>query len=87
MALCDMSLTDLLGELRRDPWPVPQGKRSVRSTGAALSVAIGLLEVRSVIQLHQSLNLFCNLDTLSKYWCSNNAILCWSVYTRTWNHH
>ena len=40
-----MSLTDLLGELQRDPWPVPQGKRALRSTGAALSVAIGLLEV------------------------------------------
>lgn len=30
---CDMSLTDLLGELQRDPWPVSQGKRSLRSTG------------------------------------------------------
>ena len=45
MSVCDMSLTDLLGDLRRDSWPVPQGKRSVRWTGAALSVAIGLLEV------------------------------------------
>ncbi|KAL0270106.1 UNVERIFIED_CONTAM: hypothetical protein PYX00_007623 [Menopon gallinae] len=41
---CDMSLTDLLGELQRDPWPVPTGKRSLRSTGVALSVAVGLLE-------------------------------------------
>lgn len=41
---CDMSLTDLIGELQRDPWPVPQGKRPLRSTGAALSIAIGLLE-------------------------------------------
>ncbi|KAJ3649580.1 hypothetical protein Zmor_021315 [Zophobas morio] len=41
---CDMSLTDLIGELQRDPWPVGQGKRSLRSTGAALSIAIGLLE-------------------------------------------
>ncbi|KAG7268728.1 hypothetical protein CRUP_012872 [Coryphaenoides rupestris] len=40
----DMNLTDLLGELQRDPWPVPQGKRSLRSTGVALSVAVGLLE-------------------------------------------
>jgi len=40
-----MSLTDLLGELQRDPWPVQQGKRALRSTGAALSIAIGLLEV------------------------------------------
>ncbi|XP_049804663.1 protein transport protein Sec23A isoform X2 [Schistocerca nitens] len=42
---CDVSLTDMLGELQRDPWPVPQGKRSLRSTGVALSVAVGLLEV------------------------------------------
>lgn len=40
-----MSLTDLLGELEHDPWPVQQGKRPLRSTGAALSVAVGLLEV------------------------------------------
>ncbi|XP_072284650.1 protein transport protein Sec23A [Pyxicephalus adspersus] len=40
----DMNLTDLLGELQRDPWPVPQGKRPLRSSGAALSIAVGLLE-------------------------------------------
>jgi hypothetical protein len=45
---CDMSLTDLLGELQRDPWSVAQGKRSLRSTGVALSIAVGLLEVRNV---------------------------------------
>merc|ERR1719277_2973790 len=38
-----MSLTDL-GELQRDPWPVSTGKRPLRSTGVALSVAVGLLE-------------------------------------------
>ncbi|PNF42856.1 Protein transport protein Sec23A [Cryptotermes secundus] len=42
--ICDMNLTDLLGELQRDPWPVAQGKRSLRSTGVALSIAVGLLE-------------------------------------------
>lgn len=41
---CDMILTDLLSELQRDPWPVPQGKRPLRSTGAAMSIAVGLLE-------------------------------------------
>ena len=40
-----MSLTDLLGELQRDPWPVAQGKRPLRSSGVALSIAVGLLEV------------------------------------------
>ncbi|XP_052835202.1 protein transport protein Sec23A isoform X2 [Drosophila gunungcola] len=41
---CDAALGDLLSELQRDPWPVPQGKRYLRSTGAALSIAVGLLE-------------------------------------------
>lgn len=41
---CDMALTDLLGELQKDPWPVPQGKRYLRATGTALSIAVGLLE-------------------------------------------
>jgi len=41
---CDMNLTDLLGEMQRDPWPVTQGKRPLRSTGVALSIAVGLLE-------------------------------------------
>lgn len=40
-----MNLTDLLGELQRDPWPVSQGKRPLRSTGVAMSIAVGLLEV------------------------------------------
>jgi len=42
---CDMVLTDLLGELQHDPWPVAQGKRPLRCIGTALSIAIGLLEV------------------------------------------
>ena len=41
---CDMSPTDLLGELQRDPWPVATGKRSLGSTGAARSIAVGVLE-------------------------------------------
>jgi protein transport protein SEC23 len=53
LSACDMSLTDLLGELQRDPWPVQQGRRPLRSTGAALSIAIGLLEVFN--QLKESL--------------------------------
>lgn len=49
---CDMSLTDLLGELQQDPWPVGTGKRPLRSTGVAMSIAVGLLEVQT-----QSLNI------------------------------
>ncbi|KAF4519071.1 hypothetical protein B566_EDAN001663 [Ephemera danica] len=41
---CEMSLSDLLSELQRDPWPVSQGKRALRATGTALSIAVGLLE-------------------------------------------
>lgn len=40
-----MALTDLLGELGRDPWPLGVGKRPLRSSGVALSLAVGLLEV------------------------------------------
>ena len=49
---CDMVLTDLLSELQRDPWPVAQGKRPLRSTGVALSIAVGLLEVVQLFVTH-----------------------------------
>jgi len=41
---CDMDLTDLLGELQADPWPVAADKRPLRSTGVALNIAVSLLE-------------------------------------------
>ncbi|CAH8429100.1 unnamed protein product [Schistosoma mattheei] len=44
MERCDGLITDLLTELQPDPWPVPQGKRPLRSVGTALSIAVGLLE-------------------------------------------
>lgn len=47
--MCDINITDILGELQRDPWPVHQGKRALRSTGVALSIAVGLLEVYSLL--------------------------------------
>ncbi|CAD5113540.1 DgyrCDS2702 [Dimorphilus gyrociliatus] len=40
----EMLLTDIIGQLQPDPWPVLQGKRSLRCSGAALSIAVGLLE-------------------------------------------
>jgi protein transport protein SEC23 len=58
VSACDMSLTDLLGELQRDPWPVQQAKRPLRSTGAALSVAIGLLEVFLFSKISTSIKYF-----------------------------
>lgn len=41
-------LQDILTDLRRDPWPVNTGKRPLRASGAALSIAIGLLEVNNI---------------------------------------
>ncbi|XP_015791364.1 protein transport protein Sec23A [Tetranychus urticae] len=42
---CGAVLSDILDQLNRDPWPTPQGKRSLRATGAALSIATSFLEV------------------------------------------
>lgn len=42
---CDMSITELMSQLQHDPWPVQTGKRPTRCTGAAISVAIGMMEV------------------------------------------
>ncbi|KAJ1532972.1 GTPase-activating protein S23 [Nowakowskiella sp. JEL0078] len=41
---CEFTLTSILEQLQRDPWPVANDKRSLRSTGVALSVAVGILE-------------------------------------------
>ncbi|EMC97458.1 hypothetical protein BAUCODRAFT_33174 [Baudoinia panamericana UAMH 10762] len=41
---CEFQLTNVLESLQKDPWPVANDKRSVRCTGVALSVAVGLLE-------------------------------------------
>jgi len=50
---CEFQLTGILESLTRDPWPVANDKRSLRCTGVALSVAIGLLEVfLSFIECH-----------------------------------
>lgn len=40
----EFQLTSILDNLSRDPWPVASDKRSLRCTGTALSVAIGILE-------------------------------------------
>ena len=41
---CEYQLTGILEQLQRDPWPVPSDRRAQRCTGAALGVAVGLLE-------------------------------------------
>ncbi|KAL1924493.1 uncharacterized protein VTP21DRAFT_4147 [Calcarisporiella thermophila] len=41
---CEFTLTSILENLQRDPWPVANDKRPQRCTGVAMSVAIGLME-------------------------------------------
>merc|ERR1711892_1223382 len=42
---CEQNIEDLINELQTDPWPVPQGKRALRSLGVAVSLATSLMEV------------------------------------------
>ena len=41
---CEFQLTSTIEQLQKDPWPVANDRRPTRCTGAALSVAIGLME-------------------------------------------
>lgn len=41
---CEFTLNSLLDDISRDAWPIGHDRRPFRCTGAALSVAIGLLE-------------------------------------------
>eukprot|EP00928_Gymnodinium_smaydae_P045645 TRINITY_DN30397_c0_g3_i1.p1 TRINITY_DN30397_c0_g3~~TRINITY_DN30397_c0_g3_i1.p1 ORF type:complete len:758 (+),score=148.71 TRINITY_DN30397_c0_g3_i1:98-2371(+) len=41
---CEFTLNSLLDDLSRDAWPIGHDRRPFRCTGAALSVAIGLIE-------------------------------------------
>ncbi|WFD34192.1 GTPase-activating protein S23 [Malassezia cuniculi] len=41
---CEYQLTSILEQLQRDPWPVASDKRAQRCTGAAVGIAVGLLE-------------------------------------------
>lgn len=40
----EFQLTKVLEALQKDPWPTASDRRSLRCTGVALSVAIGLME-------------------------------------------
>lgn len=40
----ELTFTSLLEDLQRDPYPVKNDRRPLRATGAALSVALGMLE-------------------------------------------
>ena len=41
---CELTLSNLIEGLTRDAWPVADGNRSTRATGAAIGVALGLME-------------------------------------------
>ncbi|EOD34942.1 secretory protein 23C [Emiliania huxleyi CCMP1516] len=41
----EFAISNVLSELRRDPWPVPSDSRPQRCTGAAASIAVSLLEL------------------------------------------
>ncbi|RUP42776.1 protein transport protein sec23 [Jimgerdemannia flammicorona] len=41
---CEFTLTSILENLQRDPWPVADDKRPQRCAGVAMSVAVGLME-------------------------------------------
>ena len=44
LAQCEFQLTTTIEQLQKDPWPVASDRRPTRCTGAALSVAVGLME-------------------------------------------
>ena len=44
MSDIEFTLTSLVEELQPDPWPIPPHRRALRGTGAAISVAVALLE-------------------------------------------
>jgi len=41
---CESIFKLVISQMQCDPWPVSQGKRAIRATGAAISIAISLLE-------------------------------------------
>ncbi|KAF8940552.1 protein transporter SEC23 [Dissophora ornata] len=41
---CEYTLSSVLEQLQRDPWPVTISRRPERCTGVAISIAVGLLE-------------------------------------------
>jgi len=44
LSQCEFQLTSTIEQLQKDPWPVANDRRPSRCTGAALSVAVGLME-------------------------------------------
>ena len=68
---CEFVLTSILENLQRDPWPVANDKRAERCTGVAMSVAVGLLEVRKErVKKKCLLTQVLYVDHLPQYGCS-----------------
>ena len=44
LAQCEFQLTSTIEQLQKDPWPGANDRRPTRCTGAALRVAVGLME-------------------------------------------
>ena len=42
---CEQIVTNLFDDLTQDPWPVPQGRRALRSTGAAMEISTAIAEL------------------------------------------
>jgi hypothetical protein len=80
---CEFQLTGILESLTRDPWPVASDKRPLRCTGVALSVAVGLLEVRwSCLSLIMSTDMRTS-DNLPQYGGTYHALCWWRRNRRT----
>jgi len=44
LAQCEFQLTSTIEQLQKDPWPVANDRRPARCTGAAMNIAIGIME-------------------------------------------
>ena len=44
IAEAEFAISSVLGELKKDPWPVQSDQRAARCTGVAMSIAVALLE-------------------------------------------
>ncbi|XP_055333870.1 protein transport protein Sec23A-like [Paramacrobiotus metropolitanus] len=44
LEICEKFIADIITNITSDPWPTAIGKRPLRSTGAALNTAVGLVE-------------------------------------------
>lgn len=49
LSAVETNIQSILEELQRDPKPVKNDRRPLRSTGAAISIAVSLMEVSSII--------------------------------------